>query len=262
LILLEEMMKTTTWGALSLATVLLVGGATQPDAQGWQDALITRAFAEVLQRQPSASELRRYLDLMYEEHWTERDIQDDLRRRPDYQRHSQRRIEDPDSIVRRAYQDILHREPDTQGLRQYRSRLIDDNWTEYQVREALRKSPEHAERSAESADKIVRRAYQDVLGRDPDTNGLYASRNQILNQGWDEYDVREALRKSPEYRQKNAMTREQAEQVVRRAYLSVLGREPDPASRGYVDRVLRDHWGEGDVARELRNSDEYRNKRR
>jgi TorA maturation chaperone TorD len=235
LIVMEKLMKTTTWGAVALAMALLVGGATQLDAQGWQDGLITRAFAEVLQREPSPSELRRYRDLMYEEHWSERDIQDDLRHRPDYQRHSQRRIEDPDGIVRRAYQDILHREPDTQGLRQYRSRLIDDNWTEYQVREALRKSPEHAERSAESADKIVRRAYQ---------------------------DVREALRKSPEYRQKNAMTREQAEQIVRRAYLSVLGREPDPASRGFVDRVLRDHWDEGDVARELRNSDEYRNRRR
>jgi hypothetical protein len=30
--------------------------------------------------------------------------------------------------------------------------------------------------------------------------------------------VSAALRKSPEYRQKNAMTREQAEEVVRRAY--------------------------------------------
>jgi hypothetical protein len=56
------------------------------------------------------------------------------------------------------------------------------------------------------------------------------------------------------------MTREQAQQVVRRAYESVLGREPDPGSRVYVDHVLRDHWREADVARELRNSDEYRSR--
>jgi hypothetical protein len=128
------------------------------------------------------------------------------------------------------------------------------------VREALRKSPEYSQRGSESADKIVRRAYQDVLGRAPDTNGLYTYRNKVLNQGWDEQDVSAALRKSPEFRQKNVMTREQAEQVVRRAYESVLGREPDAGSRGYVDHVLRDHWSEGDVARELRNSDEYRSK--
>lgn len=50
---------------------------------------------------------------------------------------------------------------------------------------------------------------------------------------------------------------------MRRAYQSVLKREPDPGGMAtYSDRVLRDHWGEQDVARELRNSDEYRNKHR
>jgi TorA maturation chaperone TorD len=169
---------------------------------------------------------------------------------------------DPDRIVRRAYEDILDREPDTAGLRLYRRRIIDDGWSEQDVREALRKSPEYAQRSSESADKIVRRAYEDVLGRAPDAAGLSSYRNKILNQGWSEQDVREALRKSPELRQKSAMTREQAEAVVRRAYQSVLGREPDAGSRGYVDHVLRDHWSEADVARELRKSEEYRSKHR
>ena len=72
----------------------------------------------------------------------------------------------------------------------------------------------------------------------------------------------QALRNSPEYRQKNTISREQAQAIVRRAYLSVLGREPDPASQTYVDRVLREHWGESEVARELRNSEEYRNRQR
>ena len=237
------------------------GGLAAPlEASSQQDKAIIRAFEDVLDRQPTDRELRRYRDLMYDEHWTERDIRDDLRNRSDYSRNSQRKVQDPDRVVRRAYQDILHREPDAEGLRLYRSRMIDQNWTEQDVREALRKSPEYAQRSSESADKIVRRAYQDVLGREPDTNGLYTYRNKVLNQGWDEQDVSAALRKSPEYRQKNAMTREQAEEVVRRAYQSVLGREPDAGSRGYVDHVLRDHWSEKDVARELRNSDEYRSK--
>ena len=29
----------------------------------------------------------------------------------------------------------------------------------------------------------------------------------------------------------------------------------------YVQGVLRKHWSESDIARDLRNSDEYRNKR-
>ena len=253
-------MRTKALWALMVGAVLLGSFAAPLEASSQQDKAIIRAFEDVLDRQPTDRELRRYRDLMYDEHWTERDVRDDLRNRSDYSRNSQRKVQDPDRVVRRAYQDILHREPDTEGLRLYRSRMIDQNWSEQDVREALRKSPEYSQRSSESADKIVRRAYQDVLGREPDTNGLYTYRNKVLNQGWDEQDVSAALRKSPEFRQKNAMTREQAEEVVRRAYQSVLGREPDAGSRGYVDHVLRDHWSENDVARELRNSDEYRSK--
>ncbi|HYN04273.1 MAG TPA: DUF4214 domain-containing protein [Vicinamibacteria bacterium] len=253
-------MRTKALWALMVGAVLLGGFAAPLEASSQQDKAIIRVFEDVLDRQPTDRELRRYRDLMYDEHWTERDVRDDLRNRSDYSRNSQRKVQDPDRVVRRAYEDILHREPDADGLRLYRSRMIDQNWSEQDVREALRKSPEYSQRSSESADKIVRRAYQDVLGREPDTNGLYTYRNKVLNQGWDEQDVSAALRKSPEFRQKNVMTREQAEQVVRRAYESVLGREPDAGSRGYVDHVLRDHWSEGDVARELRNSDEYRSK--
>ena len=52
-----------------------------------------------------------------------------------------------------------------------------------------------------------------------------------------------------------------AEEIVRRAYLDVLRREPDAASRAYVDRVMRDNWSQNDVERELRRSAEYRQRR-
>jgi Peptidase inhibitor family I36 len=107
-------------------------------------------------------------------------------------------------------------------------------------------------------DQIVRRAYQDILERDPDPAGLRAYRSRIVDDGWTEQQVREALRASPEYRERSTMTRAKAEDIVRRAYLSVLRREPDPGSRGYVDRVLSDRWTQQDVERELRNSAEYR----
>jgi hypothetical protein len=116
--------------------------------------------------------------------------------------------------------------------------------------------------SSTAADRIVRRAYEDILDRQPDTAGLRLYRSRIIDDGWSEQDVREALRKSPEYKEKNTMTRPKAEEIVRRAYLSVLGREPDAGSRTYVDKVLRDHWTEQDVSRELRKSPEYRNKQR
>lgn len=111
-------------------------------------------------------------------------------------------------------------------------------------------------------DTVVRRAYQDILERDPDPAGLRLYRSRIIDDGWTEQQVREALRNSPEFRQRNTMTRARAQEVVRAAYLAVLGREPDPASRNYVDRVFRDNWTQADVERELRRSDEYRNRNR
>jgi hypothetical protein len=113
-------------------------------------------------------------------------------------------------------------------------------------------------RPSDDPERIVRRAYQDVLGRDPDPSGMRAYRSRIIDDGWTEAQVRDDLRRSPEFREKNTMTYSRAQDVVRRAYLAVLKREPDPASQAYVDRVMRDRWTQQDVERELRKSPEYR----
>ncbi len=113
-----------------------------------------------------------------------------------------------------------------------------------------------------SAERIVRRAYQDILGRDPDPDGMRNYRSRIIDDNWTEQQVREDLRRSQEYRGRTAMNPQRAAEIVRRAYLSVLNREPDEASQGYVQRVLRENWTEEDVARELRRSPEYRAQQR
>jgi hypothetical protein len=116
-------------------------------------------------------------------------------------------------------------------------------------------------RPSEDPDRIVRRAYQDVLDREPDAPGLRLYRGRIIDDGWSEEQVRDALRRSPEFREKSTMTYARAQDIVRRAYLAVLRREPDAAgSQGYVNHVMRDHWSQQDVERELRKSPEYRNK--
>ena len=110
-------------------------------------------------------------------------------------------------------------------------------------------------------DVIVRRAYQDILKREPDSAGLRIYRSHIIDDRWGEAEVRESLRNSPEYRELTTMTRAKAEAIVARAYRSVLKREPDPASATFVEKVLRDKWTEEDVSAELRKSPEYRNKK-
>ena len=111
-------------------------------------------------------------------------------------------------------------------------------------------------------DRIIKRAYQDILHRDPDEGGYRQYRSRIQRDGWTEDDVRNSLRASPEYRELSTMTPAKAQEVVRRAYLSVLKREPDAGSQGFVNRVMRDSWSQADVERELRKSDEYRSKNR
>jgi hypothetical protein len=213
---------------------------------------------------------------MEDNNWSEADVRRDLGSRTDYQRYStNRRGMRPDVIVRRAYQDILGRDPDPEGMRTYRSNIIDKGWSEQDVREALRNSPEYASGGARtaSADRIIRRAYQDILGREPDPSGLETYRRNIIERGWDEQDVRTALRRSQERRgqvpglrndqarsQRNLSDAEAAD-IVRRAYLSVLNREPDGnGMRDYKARILNDRWTEQQVVNALRNSDEYRSK--
>jgi hypothetical protein len=233
-----------------------------------EDDAIRRAFQSVLNREPTGSELRRYRNLMEDNNWSEADIRRDLGSRTDYQRYStNRRGMRPEAIVRRAYQDILGRDPDPEGMRTYRSNIIDRGWSEQDVREALRNSPEYASGGARtaSADRIIRRAYQDILGREPDPSGLETYRRNIIERGWDEQDVRAALRHSQERREvvrgQRTLSDAEASDIVRRAYLSVLNREPDAnGMRDYKARILNDRWTEQQVVNALRNSDEYRSK--
>jgi hypothetical protein len=104
---------------------------------------------------------------------------------------------EPDTIIKRAYLDLLGREPDPAGVRDYRSLIIDQGWTEIMVRDNIRRSDEFRR---EGADRIIRRAYLDVLRREADPEGLRFYRGRVLEKNWTEGDVRDALRKSDEYR--------------------------------------------------------------
>ncbi len=105
--------------------------------------------------------------------------------------------QDPTAVVERAYEDILGRKADKAGMRMFRSKMIDDGWTEKQVREALRKSPES---NKQGSDDIIKRAYEDLLGRQPDRGGLQLYREKISKDHWSEKQVRDSLRESQEYK--------------------------------------------------------------
>lgn len=134
-------------------------------------------------------------------------------------------------IVRQAYRDILRREPDASGLAQYTRSMLSDNWTEADVRRSLQSSDEYRQRGL---------VYE---------NSRYGRNGQ--------YDNRDLRRSSWSY------NNGQAAAMVRQAYLSTLGREPDAVGlRDYTARVVRDGWTQRDIVRALRSSSEYRSRMR
>lgn len=99
-------------------------------------------------------------------------------------------------IVQRAYQSTLRRAPDPGGLANYVRVLERRGWNESQLRRELRRSPEYRN---VVVPRLVKVAYKDVLGRDPDPAGFRFYSSRMISHGWTEGRVRDALRKSPEY---------------------------------------------------------------
>ena len=152
-------------------------------------------------------------------------------------------------VVRADYLDCFGREPDQMGLRFYVSRLVDAGWSEPQFHDALRHSQEFRDRDL---DAIIRRVFQEVLGRAPDASGI-ATYQKALSRGMTEGEMRADLLRSREGGEKRV------HDAVTRAYREVLKREPDADGlASYSKLMLQKNWSESDVREGLRRSDEYR----
>jgi hypothetical protein len=254
------------------ATPAVAALAAMPLLQiGSADAAIVRSFRSVVGRAPTERELLRYRALMIRNGWSEADVRSDLRARTDYRKYRNDTGTRPTAAVRSAYQDILGREPDAEGLRNYRQKIVREGWSEQDVRDDLRRSTEYATLTGRtaSADRIIRRAYLDVLRREPDEEGLQTYRREIIENGWEYHDLRQVLARSEERRANRGAFRggvpdsAAAAEMVRRAYRSVLGREADDVGlRDYTAKVVNEGWTEARVIRALRESDEYRARNR
>jgi len=104
---------------------------------------------------------------------------------------------EPEKIVRRAFQDVLEREPTDADMRRYRSLIIERGYDEKRVREELRRSDEYR---GPYMTARLNRLYREILGRDVDPRGFEDYRNKIIEHGWNDDDIRRSLRNSAEYR--------------------------------------------------------------
>lgn len=152
-------------------------------------------------------------------------------------------------VVQRAFQEVLNRPPDPEGLRTYRDRLMYQGWSERDVIEQLQRS---REARAVNADEAITRAYREVLGRDPDAAGLAHYRAKWRD-GWTQGRIRDDLRRSLEGRD------QRVRDVITRAYRDLLGREPDAQGFATYERLMRDRgYTERDIRQAIMAGDEYR----
>lgn len=108
-------------------------------------------------------------------------------------------VADADTIMRNAYRDVLGRDVELAGLGNLRSLILDQGWTEEMVRDNLRRS---AEFRGEGANRVIRQAFLDVLGREPNGRELDNYRKYLFEKKWLGNEVREDLKRSDEYRRK------------------------------------------------------------
>jgi len=103
-----------------------------------------------------------------------------------------------DRAIERAFRDTLGRKPDQSEQRKYRTQMIEENWSEKDVRSELTKTEEYRT----VVERIVAKAYRELLGREADPGGLRNYARHMLQDNWSEEDVRHSIREGEEYRQR------------------------------------------------------------
>ncbi|MEJ1973706.1 MAG: hypothetical protein WDM96_14955 [Lacunisphaera sp.] len=109
-------------------------------------------------------------------------------------------VANPETVIKQVFDDLLGRLPSAGELAEFRGRFVNDGWNERMLRDAFRADNRYRNVMAE---RIIHRAYLDVLGRGPDASGLSTYRRNLLERNWTENDVKDDLRKSAEYRNKH-----------------------------------------------------------
>lgn len=156
------------------------------------ERMVQHAFREVLDRPADPEGLRTYTDRLIREGWSEQQMIQQL------QRSAEARAINADQAITKIYRDVLGRDPDARGLAHYRSKWK-DGWTQGQIRDDLRRSPEGRDTYIRL---VITRSYREVLGREPDPAGYATYEKAMRERGYTEQQVRAALMSGDEYRKR------------------------------------------------------------
>jgi len=233
--------------AALLATSLLAPAAAQQACTGAAQ-VVDETYRQVLQRAPDPAGAG-YVTALENGQMSVRDLVGQLARSPE---HAERFFWDP--LVKAVYQQILHREPSADELKDATSRLTGGNLT---ITDLVAHT---ATRAANGEDEAVRILYRRLLGREPDAGGLQSYTEMARNQGIEA--VARSIVSSPEYRSHAGPDGIPAEdfaayqQAVDTLYRHVLGRAPDPAGLHDLTAIAASQ-GVNAVVDQMINSREY-----
>jgi len=236
--------------AVCAVAMMIVAAACPARAQGvpredpfLDERTIIAVFEDLLGREPSRREVREWR--ARSEGMAAEDLEDAIRHTREF------RSLTPERVITDAFRDLLGRDPDPDGMRNYRRKMIERGWTAGDVRKAIRGSAEYRTRQA---DVIIDRAFDDLLERAPSTAERDEYRRRLLSDGTEE-GIRRNIKKTDEY--KFTIPR----QKITKAYQEILGRDPDPAGlEDYRKRMINDGWSIERVRDALLKSPEYRKK--
>lgn len=204
---------------------------------------IDSAFRDLLHRKPTWNE-REELGRHFErDDWTPGRLRQHLRESDEF------RMREVDAAIEHAYRELLDRRPDIEGRSHYRELMLRRGMTE---EELYRKIKDSQEFRVTVPNARITRAYMAVLKRKPDQRGLESYRAKVVNGGWTQEQIEKDLRRSAEYA---ALV----DDIIRRLYIEVLKREPDPKGlKSYREAMLERGWSEEKLRNDLRRSEEYR----
>lgn len=118
------------------------GGGPRPlPAPGLDpEKIVRRSFQDVLEREPTEADMRRYRSLIIERGYDEKRVREELRRSDEYR--------GPYMTMRlnRVYREILGRDVDPRGFENYRNKIIEHGWNDDDIRRDLRNSAEYRNR--------------------------------------------------------------------------------------------------------------------
>ena len=158
--------------------------------------IITRCFLEILDREPDAAALNKYLLLLKSNSIDENGIKSQLKNSDEYSFLLSKKYT---VIITRCFLEILDREPDAAALNKYLLLLKSNSIDENGIKSQLKNSDEYSFLLSKKYTVIITRCFLEILDREPDAAALNKYLLLLKSNSIDENGIKSQLKNSDEY---------------------------------------------------------------